>query len=198
MRRPRGAPIFGPTLPSNDSTSSTPASTRRHPLVNIRVHVGPSRIAGQGLFAEQEIKQGTNILRYIGQKITQEESDRRLAAGNVYIFGLDERYALDGVRPRTRHALSTMRVNPTATRNSSATPSGLSRSGISRQARNSPTTTDTSSMMSPQSPATAAQSIVVALSWVPNIGTASSRQRLGNVSSWYRGTYPRGMAVLER
>jgi uncharacterized protein len=64
--------------------------------VKIRVRVGPSRIAGQGLFAEQDIRQGTKILRYIGEKITQEESDRRLAAGNVYIFGLDERYALDG------------------------------------------------------------------------------------------------------
>lgn len=65
-----------------------------------RVRVGPSRIAGQGLFAGQAIKQGTKIIRYIGQKITQEESDRRLAAGNVYIFGLDERYAIDGETPK--------------------------------------------------------------------------------------------------
>ena len=65
-------------------------------MVKIRVRVGPSRIAGQGLFAEQDIKQGTKIIRYIGQKITQAESDRRLVAGNVYIIGLDERYALDG------------------------------------------------------------------------------------------------------
>ena len=64
--------------------------------MKIRVRVGSSRIAGQGLFAGQEIKQGTKIIRYIGEKITQAESDRRLAAGNVYIFGLDERYAIDG------------------------------------------------------------------------------------------------------
>jgi uncharacterized protein len=62
--------------------------------------VGPSCIAGQGLFAGQEIKQGTKIMRYIGEKITQEESERRLAAGNVYIFGLDERYAIDGSTPK--------------------------------------------------------------------------------------------------
>jgi SET domain-containing protein len=68
--------------------------------VKIRVRVGPSRITGQGLFAGQEIKQGTKIIRYIGQKITQEESERRLAAGNVYIFGLDERYAIDGKMPK--------------------------------------------------------------------------------------------------
>src|SRR5262249_25074898 len=69
---------------------------RRHTVVKIRVRVGPSRVAGQGLFAEQDIKQGTKIIRYIGEKITQEESDRRLAAGNVYIFGLNGRYAIDG------------------------------------------------------------------------------------------------------
>jgi SET domain-containing protein len=64
--------------------------------VKIRVRVGTSRIAGQGLFAGQDITKGTKIIRYIGEKITQEESDRRLAAGNVYIFGLNERYAIDG------------------------------------------------------------------------------------------------------
>ena len=82
------------------STGRTSAHFRRHPLVKIRVHVGPSRIAGQGLFAGQDIKQGTKIIRYIGQNITQAESDRRLAAGNVYIIGLDERYAIDGSTPK--------------------------------------------------------------------------------------------------
>jgi len=64
--------------------------------VKIRVRVGTSYIAGQGLFAGQDIKQGTKIIRYIGEKITQEETERRLAVGNVYIFGLNERYAIDG------------------------------------------------------------------------------------------------------
>jgi SET domain-containing protein len=48
----------------------------------------PARIAGQGLFAGQAIRQGTKIIRYIGETITHEESERRLAAGNAYIFGL--------------------------------------------------------------------------------------------------------------
>ena len=64
--------------------------------MKIQVRVGPSHIAGQGLFAGQEITRGTKIIRYIGEKITHEESERRLAAGNVYIFGLDERYSIDG------------------------------------------------------------------------------------------------------
>jgi uncharacterized protein len=96
VRRPVGAPIFGAALSNDDSTGRTSAHIRRHPLVKIRVRVGPSRIAGQGLFAEQAIRQGTKIIRYIGEKITHEESERRLAAGNVYVFGLDERYAIDG------------------------------------------------------------------------------------------------------
>ena len=68
--------------------------------MKIRVCVSTSCIAGQGLFAAQDIKKDTKIIRYIGQKITQAESDRRLAAGNVYIFGLDERYAIDGDTPK--------------------------------------------------------------------------------------------------
>jgi hypothetical protein len=75
-------------------------SRKGEDTVKIRVRVGPSRIAGQGLFTEQDIRQGTKIIRYTGEKVSYEESERRLAAGNVYIFGLDERYSLDGSTPR--------------------------------------------------------------------------------------------------
>lgn len=61
-----------------------------------RVRIGSSRIHSEGLFATIDITKGTKIIRYIGEKISREESDRRLAAGNVYIFGLDERYSIDG------------------------------------------------------------------------------------------------------
>ena len=64
--------------------------------MKIRVRIGTSCIAGQGLFTAQDIKKSTKVIRYTGEKINQAESDRRLAAGNVYIFGLDERYAIDG------------------------------------------------------------------------------------------------------
>ena len=61
-----------------------------------RVRVGTSRIHCDGLFAAIDLKKGMRIIRYTGEKITREESDRRLEAGNVYIFGLDERYSIDG------------------------------------------------------------------------------------------------------
>lgn len=62
----------------------------------MRVRRGPSRIAGQGLFAVDDIPQGTRILPYIGEKIPSAERARRLAAGNAYIFYLNYRYAIDG------------------------------------------------------------------------------------------------------
>jgi SET domain-containing protein len=64
--------------------------------VKVRTWIGPSRIAGKGVFAAQPIKKGTRILRYTGEKIPRAESDRRLAAGNVYIFGVDADYSIDG------------------------------------------------------------------------------------------------------
>jgi SET domain-containing protein len=64
--------------------------------MNIQVRVGPSRIAGQGLFAAQDITKGTRIIQYIGAKIPKAESAERLAQGNAYIFAFNERYDIDG------------------------------------------------------------------------------------------------------
>ena len=44
------------------------------------VRIGNSRIDGQGLFAAQDITQGTRIIAYIGEKIACQESARRLEA----------------------------------------------------------------------------------------------------------------------
>jgi SET domain-containing protein len=41
-------------------------------------------------------KKGTRILQYIGEKIPKDESTRRLAQGNVYIFTFNDRYDIDG------------------------------------------------------------------------------------------------------
>ncbi len=65
-------------------------------LVNIRLQVQPSSIAGQGLFAAQDIKKGTQVIQYTGEKISKAESVKRLAAGNAYIFELNTRYDIDG------------------------------------------------------------------------------------------------------
>ena len=64
--------------------------------MKIQVRVGPSRIAGQGLFAAQDIHKGTRIIQYIGAKIPKAESAERLARGNTYIFAFNERYDIDG------------------------------------------------------------------------------------------------------
>jgi uncharacterized protein len=72
------------------------SSQRCEDAVKVRVWVHKSRIAGLGLFAAQDIRQGTRILPYIGEKIPKAESTRRLAQGNVYIFTLNDRYDIDG------------------------------------------------------------------------------------------------------
>ena len=64
--------------------------------MNIQVRVAPSRIAGQGLFAAQDITKGMRIMQYIGEKISSRERALRIAAGNPYIFHLTYRYAIDG------------------------------------------------------------------------------------------------------
>jgi SET domain-containing protein len=65
-----------------------------------RIRVGPSRIAGKGLFAAIDLKQGMRIIQYLGERISLQESERRLAEDNVYIFELNEHYALDGKSPK--------------------------------------------------------------------------------------------------
>src|SRR5438445_12599350 len=60
------------------------------------IRVGPSRIDRQGLFATQEIKKGTRIIQYKGERISKAEGAKRAAAGNAYIFELNERYDIDG------------------------------------------------------------------------------------------------------
>ena len=64
--------------------------------MKIQVWVGKSRIAGQGLFAAQDIKSGTRIIPYVGERISKDESTRRLAHGNVYIFTFNEHVDIDG------------------------------------------------------------------------------------------------------
>ena len=47
-------------------------------MMKVRVRVGKSRIAGQGLFTAQDITQDTRIIQYIGERISKAESAKRI------------------------------------------------------------------------------------------------------------------------
>ena len=66
-----------------------------------------SKVHGIGIAATQNIKKGTSIIQYIGEKITKIEGDRRSEErikkylgkkneGSVYIFELNKKYDIDG------------------------------------------------------------------------------------------------------
>ena len=63
------------------------------------VRVGASTIDRQGLFATTDIPPGTRIVEYCGEKISKDESARRLAQYNTYIAYLNEQYDIDGETP---------------------------------------------------------------------------------------------------
>lgn len=68
--------------------------------------VEESSIHQRGLFAIRDIKEGADIIQYIGEKISKEESTKRAleweekaretGEGLVYIFELDDEWDLDG------------------------------------------------------------------------------------------------------
>ena len=73
---------------------------------NLLCKIGHSSIHQKGLFATCAIKAGTDIIQYIGEKISKDESTRRalewevkareIGEGMVYIFELDEDWDVDG------------------------------------------------------------------------------------------------------
>ena len=80
--------LSNPKLPLPGS--SEPRHIRR------AYRIGPSPIHGYGLFAERDLCPGEQILEYIGERISKNESIRRCAQGNEFIFYLDEQSDLDG------------------------------------------------------------------------------------------------------
>ena len=69
--------------------------------------VKKSKIHGSGVFATKNIKKGTRIIEYIGEKIKKSEGDKRSErrikkfldskeTGSVYIFELNKKYDIDG------------------------------------------------------------------------------------------------------
>jgi uncharacterized protein len=71
-----------------------PTLAERRRMAHVRIGVSP--IHGLGLFAVTAMKRETRILPYRGEKITKDESARRVAAGNGYIFAFSARYDIDG------------------------------------------------------------------------------------------------------
>ena len=66
-----------------------------------------SHVHGRGLFAVQNIKKGSKIIEYIGDKVTKKKGDKRADKqikqykknknnGMVYIFELNKLYDIDG------------------------------------------------------------------------------------------------------
>ncbi len=64
--------------------------------MKIVVWIGRSPIAGQGLFTAQDISQGTKVIPYKGEKISKDESTKRLVRGNVYICTFNTHWDIDG------------------------------------------------------------------------------------------------------
>jgi len=68
-----------------------------------------SNIHNKGVYASTFIKKGTDIIQYVGEKITKKESERRAhewdkeartkGFGLVYIFELNKRFDIDGNVP---------------------------------------------------------------------------------------------------
>jgi SET domain-containing protein len=59
-----------------------------------------SAIQGQGAFATRRIPKGTRIIEYVGERITEEESDRRYDDANMqrhhtFLFSLDDGTVVD-------------------------------------------------------------------------------------------------------
>jgi len=66
-----------------------------------------SKVHGKGIVAKELIKKNTRIIKYIGEKVTKKEGDRRSeerikkflhkkSYGSVYIFELNKKYDIDG------------------------------------------------------------------------------------------------------
>ena len=66
-----------------------------------------SKIHNFGVFASKDVKKGTKIIEYVGEKILKSEGDKRSAlriqkfldskkTGSVYVFELNKKYDIDG------------------------------------------------------------------------------------------------------
>jgi uncharacterized protein len=83
-------------------------ATTTHPPLTQRVKEPPcevrrSRIQGRGVFATRRIRPGQRIVEYSGERISNEEADRRydeerMRRHHTFLFTLDEDTVVDGAR----------------------------------------------------------------------------------------------------
>jgi uncharacterized protein len=60
------------------------------------VEVRTSNIEGRGGFAATHIKKGDDLIEYIGERISKQESARRCSLGNNFIFCICDEFDIDG------------------------------------------------------------------------------------------------------
>jgi uncharacterized protein len=58
-----------------------------------------SQIHGQGLFARRTIPRDTQLIEYVGERISKAESLSQCETGNEYVFTLDAQWDIDGNVP---------------------------------------------------------------------------------------------------
>jgi uncharacterized protein len=80
---------------------SRPSKNGRAPLYTVR----SSKIHGRGVFAARYIRKGTRIVEYTGERIDNDEADRRyddtkMKRHHTFLFTLDNKTVIDG-SPRT-------------------------------------------------------------------------------------------------
>ena len=72
------------------------------------VKIEKSKIHNNGVFAKIDIKKGTKIIEYVGEKVSKNEAENRVTQtinnaneqnGAVYIFELDKKFDIDGNVP---------------------------------------------------------------------------------------------------
>ncbi len=82
-----------------------------------------SKVHGSGIFATKNIKKNTQIIEYIGEKVSKSEGDRRSSKrikkyinsslnGSVYIFELNKKYDIDGLIDENKARFINHSCNP--------------------------------------------------------------------------------------
>jgi SET domain-containing protein len=66
------------------------------PAAQSLCEVRASAIHGRGMFALAAIPAGTDVIEYLGERVTKDESLRRRKAGNYFVFIVTDQFDLDG------------------------------------------------------------------------------------------------------